>query len=114
MSDFYYSKEVPRKIIEGTPSFTTLPVRIHRDDARARKASQRFRAAWAAASTDSTQQLMPAIDTPFGHLVSLAMPECSPDLLELVAKLLDFGFLENGQFFAYRPNNNALKINRDL
>lgn len=110
MSDFYYySKEVPRKTIEGTESFTTLPIRIHRDDARVRKASKRFRAAWAAASTDSTQ-VMPSIETPFGFALSMTFPECPPSMLDVGARLVDYSFLENGQFFL-TFNINAPRVN---
>jgi hypothetical protein len=96
MSDFQYSKEVPLKTIESTISFTTLPIRVHKDDTRATKASRRFRAAWAAASTDRTQ-LIRSSETPLGHVISLAVPECPLDRLEVGAKLWDYGCLENGQ-----------------
>jgi hypothetical protein len=95
MFEFSYSKEVPLKDIQGTVSFTTLPIRINKDDWRIRKSSRRFQVAWAAANTDSMESLR-SLETPFGHMISMAVPECSPQILEAVAKLCDFGFFENG------------------
>ena len=99
MPDFQYSKEVDSATIEGTPSFTTLPIRVHRDDLRARKASRRFRTTWeAAGGSRSSSPLMPGGEAPVGHIMSLTLPECCPDRLEVVTKMADYMCLENGQY----------------
>lgn len=109
MSDFEYSKEVLWAAIKGTRSFTTLLIRVHRDDSRANKATRRFRRAWSAASGGT--QSIPLMKAPIGHCASLVIPDCSPDQLELIAKLGDYWGLKDGQYASLPFFINALRLN---
>lgn len=95
MIAYQYSEELDAISCANSPSFTTLPVRIRKDNSRSQKICAKFLAAWSKIGVKSTS---PPLGTQcsFGHFVSLVIPECPPDKIALITKLCDYGFIENG------------------
>lgn len=109
MSELLFSKAIDPHTFSKWPTFMILPVRIHKDDALARKATQRFQAEWRAANGANLSTF--AGENPFGHIASLTIPECIPARLAIMTKAYDYLCLENGWFyFLYLSTFNFLDL----
>lgn len=86
---YQYSKEVDRATLARSRSFTTFPVRIHKNDARAQKASRQFVKEWKHVAGNKQFDVNVA-QSPVGHFASLALPECLPERLAFAAKAFDY------------------------
>lgn len=92
MSIYHYSEEFDAAAF---PSFTSLPVRVRKDDSLSSRESAKFLAEWK--RVPSKQQPKFGSRCVIGHLLSLVIPECPPELVPVVTKLFDYAFLENGK-----------------
>lgn len=89
--------------------FTTLPIRVHKYDHVAERGTQRFAQDWAAtvagASGNSTEdeskvisippQVTGCLSSPVGNYAGYLYPECVPDRLEIIAYLVELGYLRD-------------------
>ncbi|OJJ46868.1 hypothetical protein ASPZODRAFT_141650 [Penicilliopsis zonata CBS 506.65] len=73
--------------------FTTLPIRIHKEDHVAEEGSQRFVQDLNYIVTDKTAPKTGCLSSPVGNYASVIYPECLPDRLEVVAYLTELGYL---------------------
>jgi hypothetical protein len=107
MEKFRFSTPLsPDELARLAPAaFTTLPVRINRQDQQARKISSQFVKAWRDASQQSPLSKQSTIDwerlsssSPIGHLASLVHPGCRPQLLFFMAKVFDYAQIHHGMY----------------
>ncbi|KAJ6099240.1 isoprenoid synthase domain-containing protein [Penicillium canescens] len=94
MIAYQYSEELDATSRANSPSFTTLPVRIRKDNSRSQKICAKFLAAWSKIGVKYSSTPV-GTQCSFGHFVSLVIPECPPDKIALITKLCDYGFIEN-------------------
>ncbi|KFZ18221.1 hypothetical protein V501_01334 [Pseudogymnoascus sp. VKM F-4519 (FW-2642)] len=92
---YQYSQEVDPAEVAKSRSFTTFPVRVHKDNARTQKASNQFIKEWKRIVGDKRFDLNVA-QSPVGHFASLLVPECLPERLAFVAKGCDFATAVDG------------------
>ncbi|OBT61055.1 hypothetical protein VE03_09144 [Pseudogymnoascus sp. 23342-1-I1] len=86
---YQYSKEVDPATLARSRSFTTLPVRIHKNDHHAQKASHQFSKEWKRFAKANKFDVNFS-QSPMGHFASLVLPECLPERLAFAAKAFDF------------------------
>jgi hypothetical protein len=88
-TQYHYSKEVDSTTLARSRSFTTFPVRIHKNDAQAQKASHQFVKEWKRIVNDKRFDVNVS-QSPVGHFASLVLPECLPERLPFAAKGFDY------------------------
>lgn len=84
---YQYSKEVNSAALARSRSFTTFPVRIHKNDARAQKATHQFVKEWKRINQRFDVNVA---QSPVGHFASLVLPECLPQRLAFASKAFDY------------------------
>ncbi|KFY29535.1 hypothetical protein V493_02301 [Pseudogymnoascus sp. VKM F-4281 (FW-2241)] len=89
LQQYQHSTEVDSATLARSGSFTTLPVRIHRNDVQVQKASNQFIREWKRIVGDKRFDLTVS-QSPVGHAASLMFPECLPERLAFIAKACDF------------------------
>ncbi|KAJ5716722.1 hypothetical protein N7493_008633 [Penicillium malachiteum] len=94
MFEFQYSQAVDRKLLEDAGCSTTLEVRIHSDNDRANKISERFLKDWESVAGHRIHG-RDFNCSPTGNFAALAYPECDPDRLEIVAQVCDLIWAED-------------------
>lgn len=102
MISYRYSEELDATTIPSW-SFSSLPVRIRKDDSLSQQASAKFQDEWKKSapqqeSTFGSQGI-------FGHLMSLVIPECPPEMVPVFTKVFDYAFVENGKAFLHFYRN---------
>ncbi|PGH00565.1 hypothetical protein AJ79_08168 [Helicocarpus griseus UAMH5409] len=94
MLQYQYSREIVPATVAKSRSFTSFPVRIHKHDSLAQKASiafvKEYKNVCGSRLFDSN-----ASQSPIGHFTSLVIPECHPERLALAVKILDLGAIED-------------------
>lgn len=97
LQQYQHSTEIDSATLARSGSFTTLPVRIHRNDVQAQKASNQFIREWKRIVGDKRFDLN-VNQSPVGHVASLMFPECLPERLAFIAKACDFVTAVDGTF----------------
>ncbi|KFX96691.1 hypothetical protein O988_05211 [Pseudogymnoascus sp. VKM F-3808] len=87
--EYQFSEEVDPATLQRFNCFTTLPVRLHKNNDIARKAHRQFAKEWKAIIKDEKLDV-DFRQSPVGHIASLALPECLPERLAFAAKALDY------------------------
>ena len=95
MISYRYSDELDAAK-RPSSSFTSLPVRLRKDDSLSQRASAEFQSEW---NKSASQQVVFGSQGIFGHMLSLVLPECPPKMVSVITKLFDYAFLENGKVF---------------
>lgn len=90
MSQHQYSNELDPAILATSRSFTTLSVRVHKNDARAQKTSKKFAKEWKRIIGDMAKFDVNLAQGPAGHFSSLAVPECPPGRLAFATRAFDY------------------------
>ena len=93
MISYRYSEELDAAN-RPSSSFTSLPARLRKDDSLSQRASAEFQSEW---NNSASQQAVFGSRGILGHLVSLILPECPPQMAPVFTKLFDYAFLENGK-----------------
>lgn len=96
MATFQYSKELDAALLQNSPAFTTLPIRISKNTSISQKASAQFITQWNKAK--SGPKAYGAAQGPYGHWVSLVFPECPPEMVAIMTRAFDYTFIENGEW----------------
>lgn len=108
MISYLYSEELDAAN-RPSSAFTSLPVRLRKDDSLSQRASVEFQSEW---NNSASQQAVFGSRGILGHLVSLVLPECPPGMVPTFTKLSDYAFLENGKVFVSfnQPQHLTSKI----
>jgi hypothetical protein len=97
MISYHYSEELDAAK-RPSASFTSLPVRLRKDDSLSQRASAEFQSEW---NNSASQKVVFGSQGIFGHLLSLILPECPPKMVPVFTKFFDYAFLENGKVFLW-------------
>lgn len=94
--DFRYSTEVDPVTVRAAGCFTTLPVRFHRDEIDAIRASKRMEKDWELAFGE--QPFSEGCQSPHGHLSAVSLPECIPERIGIATYIMDYMLHHDGMF----------------
>jgi hypothetical protein len=96
---FIYSKPLQDVYPKPVGSFTVLPCRIGLQDDGVRAAIQRLNddgTVMGKLNKGTIESSIAKLDSPIGHFVTLAFPECIPTRLEIVTLFVETGALLDG------------------
>ncbi|KAJ5281176.1 isoprenoid synthase domain-containing protein [Penicillium angulare] len=90
-----YSRALEPTISSTLPSFTSLPIRI-REENLYQGLRARIRSSWMLVRHSKVHSSAGA-ECALGHIVSLVMPECPPERIDLATEVFDYAFIQNGR-----------------
>jgi ophiobolin F synthase len=80
-----------------TEAFTTLPIRIHKDNNVADAASERLLKDWDHHLQDRQSLNSRTSLSTLGNMCALGFPEVMPERLSILTYLTDLGFMHDGE-----------------
>jgi hypothetical protein len=110
---YQYSKEVDCDTIARSRSFTTFPVRIHKNDAQSQRISNQFIKEWKRIIGGDKRFDANVAQSPVGHFVSLAIPECLPERLAFAWKAFDYAVALDGMLSLVNNSCSTLTVSVD-
>jgi hypothetical protein len=93
---FIYSNPYEATHSRPSAAFTTLPSRLHKQDAQAVKSAEMFSKEVSSALPQDALGSACRLNSCVGHLSSLVYPECLPERLPDVAMILEAGTIHDG------------------
>lgn len=96
---FEYCDPVDPAIAEATGCFTTLPIRIHRQDIIANEATLKSMREWGEHIGDGWDKKWGSALSPVGNWCSFIFPESLPDRLGIISYLANMGNIHDGKQF---------------
>ena len=90
-----HSRQLDPEEVRQTGCFTTLPVRIHKQDDIADVASRRLATEWAEVMGDGSKTEPACLYSDKGDYSSFFYPESRPERLGLMAYLTESAFIRN-------------------
>lgn len=92
---FLYSEPLENVHHPPPRAFTTIPSRLHKQDAQAVESAKLFGAEMMSAMSQRRSDL-PCVGSCIGHMSSLLYPECLPERLDTVAMILEGATIHDG------------------
>ena len=102
---FLHSKPLEDACPKPIDSFTVMPCRVPLQDDGVRTAAQRLyddETLMQIIDKGTVESSIASLDSPVGHFVSLAFPECLPQRLEMVTYVMETGTLFDGMLKIFR------------
>lgn len=96
MEGWQYSRPIDDETIKKTPSFTTLPIRINKQNDVADEATKRALRDWDHYVNDGLAKTALISISELGNLGAFAYPEVPPERLAILTYLTDLGMLHDG------------------
>ncbi len=94
---YVYSREYDLTSAQKQGCWSTLPLRIHKDEQLAIEASYEFLRDWEEAVGKGTDLDATISLCANGHFVALTIPECLPERLRIITRLSDFSYIYDGK-----------------
>lgn len=92
---FLYSEPLENVHHPPPRAFTTIPSRLHKQDAQAVESAKLFSTEMMSAISQRRSDL-PCVGSSIGHMSSLLYPECLPERLDAVAMILEGASIHDG------------------
>ncbi|RDH38420.1 isoprenoid synthase domain-containing protein [Aspergillus welwitschiae] len=113
MEGWQYSRPIDDETIKKTPSFTTLPIRINKQNDVADEATKRALRDWDHYVNDGLAKTALISISELGNLGAFAYPEVPPERLAILTYLTDLGMLHDDVYEAL-DMDQARAEHRDL